>query len=1044
VSNFFIDRPIFSWVLAIIMMMAGGFALLLMPVEQYPNIAPPTVSISASLPGASAEVLENSVTQVIEQSLTGIDALRYFTSSSDASGNVSITLTFEPKTNPDIAQVQVQNKLQAAIPLLPQEVQQQGVRVNKANNNFLLVVALYSEDDRLNQADLGDILLSDIKDNIARIDGVGNIITFGNPRAMRIWLNPSKVFGYKFSVSEIIAAIRAQNADVAAGQLGGLPSIKGQQLNATITAQSRLRTVEDFEKIVLRVGKDGAAVLLKDVAQIELGSQSYGSVARYKRHPASGMAVVLASGANALKTAKDVKAKVSELTQKLPDGVKVIYPYDSTPFIKLSIKGVVETLLEAIFLVFLVMLLFLQNFRATLIPTIAVPVVLLGTFAILAALGFTINTLTMFAVVLAIGLLVDDAIVVVENVERIIHEEGLSPIEATKKSMSQITGALVGIALVLSAVFVPMAFFGGSAGAIYRQFSVTIVSSMVLSVLVAMILSPSLCATILKPAHRGQSLSNNKFLILFNEKLNWLRNFYTDNASQAIRRMVRFGMIYIVMLGGLVFLFMRLPTSFLPTEDQGMMYLMLNTPSGSTMERTTESLVKVEDYFLEKEKDNVEHLFTVAGFSFAGSAQNAGFGFIGLKDWDQRKDPSQSVEAISQRAMGSLSKIKDAFVFTFFPPPIRELGNASGFDMHLLDRGGLGHKKLMAARNQLLGAASKNPLLMGVRPNGLSDVAQYRVNIDYKKAVVLGLDIAEVNRTLQAGWGSLYINDFLDRGRIKRVFLQGDAPNRMSMDDLGKWYVKNKDNNMVSLDSFISSRWSYGSPKLERFNGIPSLNIQGSAAPKISSGIAMQEIEKIVKELPEGLDQAWAGISYEEKKSGSQTLALYTISLIVVFLSLAALYESWSIPFSVILVVPFGIIGALLSSYIFKMNNDVYFQVGLLTTIGLSAKNAILIVEFARSLYDKGHDLVEATLMATKQRFRPIIMTSMAFMLGITPLAIATGAGSASQRAIGVGVMGGMFFATFVATLFVPMFFVLVQRIAKKIKRSEYSVAPLE
>ncbi len=1014
--------------------MAGALSLFTMPIEQYPNIAPPTVSISTSLPGASAQTLENSVTQVIEQNLTGLDALRYFSASSDSDGNVSITLTFEPGTNPDIAQVQVQNRLQAAMPLLPQEIQQQGVRVRKSNNNFLLVIGIYSQDHSVSEGELGDILLSDIKDTISRINGVGDVTTFGNPRSMRIWLNPHKLFGYKLTTNDVIAAIRAQNNDVAAGQLGGLPAVKGQQLNATITAQSRLKTVEEFKKIILRANKNGAQVRLEDVAQVELGFQSYSTQARYKRHPAAGMAVILASGANALKTADLVKAKMAELSKNLPNGVNVIYPYDSTPFIKLSIKGVVETLIEAIFLVFLVMLLFLQNFRATLIPTIAVPVVLLGTFAILAAFGFTINTLTMFAMVLAIGLLVDDAIVVVENVERIMREEKLSPKEATKKSMQQITGALVGIAMVLSAVFVPMAFFGGSAGAIYRQFSITIVSSMILSVLVALILSPSLCATILKPHQEGHALAQNKFLNFFNQWLEKIRNFYSDNSHKIITRFSRFILIYLILIGGLLFLFKRLPTSFLPTEDQGMMYLIVNTPSGATLERTTESLIQIEDYFLNKEKDNIEHLFTVAGFSTAGRAQNAGFGFVGLKDWSERKNPNQTVMAISGRAMGAFSAFKDAAAFTFFPPPIRELGNASGFDLQLLDRAGLGHNALMSARNQLLKMASQNPLLIGVRPNGLNDVSQYKIDIDYKKSAASAVSISDINQTLQTAWGSTYVNDFIDKGRIKKVYLQGEASHRMSPDDLKKWHVRNSEGKMVSLGSLTSSFWNFGSPKLERFNGISSVNIQGSAVTGVSSGSAMNEMEKMIKTLPEGIDFAWSGISYEEKFSGSQTLTLYIISLIVVFLSLAALYESWSIPFAVILVVPFGILGAIIASFIWKMSNDVYFQVGLLTTIGLSAKNAILIVEFARHLYEKGHDIVEANLIAIKQRFRPIIMTSMAFMLGITPLATATGAGSASQKAIGIGVMGGMFFATFIAILYVPMFYVLIQKISKREK----------
>lgn len=1030
-SEFFINRPVFAWVLAIIVMMAGALAILNMPVEQYPNIAPPSVSVSTALPGASAETLENSVTQVIEQSLTGIDNLRYFTSSSDSDGNVSITLTFEPKTDVDIAQVQVQNKLQAAMPLLPQEVQQQGVRINKANNNFLLVIGLYSSDDSLSEAELGDILLSNVKDVVSRVNGVGNVLTFGNPRAMRIWLNPDRLFSYKLSTSEVIAAIRAQNSDVSAGQLGGLPASEGQELNATITAQSRLKTAEEFQNIIIRADKDGSQALLKDIAKVELGQLSYNTVARYKGHPASGMAVILASGANALDTAREVKKTMAELTKDLPKGVELIYPLDSTPFIKLSIKGVVETLIEAVFLVFLVMLVFLQNFRATLIPTIAVPVVLLGTFAILSSFGFSINTLTMFATVLAIGLLVDDAIVVVENVERIMHEEKLSPKEATIKSMKQITGALVGIALVLSAVFVPMAFFGGSAGEIYRQFSLTIVSAMILSVFVALILSPSLCASILKQEEKEGKLAH-----FFNSSLDRLRNFYTNTSAFFSRNILKIILIYVLICGGVYYLFKKLPTSFLPTEDQGMMYLLVSTPSGASIERTQESLQKVEQYFLERESKNIEHLFTVAGFSFAGRAQNAGFGFIGLKDWDQRKSEQDHVAAISGRAMGALSTIKDAFVFTIFPPPIRELGNASGFDLQLVDQAGLGHNALMNARNSILYAASQNPMLVGVRPNGLNDVAQYKIDIDYAKASALGLNVADINQTLQTGWGSAYVNDFLDRGRIKKAYLQGEASSRMNPSDIDKWFVKNKTGEMVSFGSFTTSYWSYGSPKLERFNGSSSINIQGGAIPGVSSGDAMIEMEKIMsKALPKGIGFSWFGLSFEERLSGSQTLVLYIISLIVVFLSLAALYESWSVPFAVILVVPFGIFGALLFSLVFHMSNDVYFQVGLLTTIGLSAKNAILIVEFARRLYEGGTELIEATITATKQRFRPIIMTSMAFMLGITPLATASGAGSASQQAIGIGVMGGMVFATFVATLFVPMFYVLVQKVRKTVSR---------
>ena len=1023
--QFFINRPIFAWVIAIIVMLAGIMALVNIPVEQYPNIAPPSVSIQTQLPGASAETLENSVTQVIEQSLTGIDNMRYFSSSSDSDGNVNITITFEPNTNPDVAQMQVQNKLQAALHLLPQSVQQQGVVANKANNNFLLVIGLYSESGNTPDSDLGDILLTNVKDQISRVNGVGNVNVFGNPHSMRIWLNPNKLFAYNLTVPDVINAIRAQNIDVSAGQLGGLPAVHGQELNATIIAQSRLKTVKEFQNIVLSADQNGSYIRLQDVANIEIGSLNYSNVVRYKGKPAAGMAVVLASGANAIETSAAVKAKVEELQKTLPSDIKAVYPYDSTPFVKRSIVGVVKTLFEAIILVFIVMYLFLQNFRATLIPVIAIPVVLLGTFAVLYAFGFTINTLTMFAMVLSIGLLVDDAIVVVENVERIMHNEGLSPKEATKKSMKEITGALIGIALVLSAVFVPMAFFGGSAGAIYRQFSITIVSSMILSIFVAMILSPSLCATILKP----NKTSNNKFIIWFNGIVSKGTLFYFNSSNVIIKKSIRFIMIYIIIVGGIIVLFQRIPTSFLPTEDQGSMYLMVNGPSGSTLEQTLQTLVTVEDYFLNNEKENVEHLFTVAGFSFAGRAQNAGFGFIGLKDWEERKREDQSVMAISTRAMGVLSTIKDAFVFTFFPPPIRELGNASGFDLQLLDRTGIGHEALMNARNQLLGMASKNSKLVGVRPNGLNDVSQFKVDINYRKAFSFGLSIANITQTMQTTIGSSYVNDFIDNGRIKKVFLQGMAEYRMLPSDIGKWYVRNDKNEMVPLQSLISSQWIYGSPKLERFNGFSSVNIQGSAAKGVSSGDAMHEVEKLIKELPVGVDYAWSGLSYEEKSSQSQTILLYGISLLVVFLSLAALYESWSVPFAVILIVPFGIFGAVLACIAFGMSNDIYFQVSLLTTIGLSAKNAILIVEFAKSVSDKGQSVVDASLEAVKLRFRPIIMTSMAFVLGIVPLAFATGAGSTSQKAIGISVIGGMLFATFIATVFVPMFYVMVRKI---------------
>jgi multidrug efflux pump len=1030
--KFFIDRPVFAWVIAIIIMLAGILAITRLPVEQYPNIASPSVSINARYPGASAEVLENSVTQVIEQKLSGIDYIRYFTASSDSSGNTSITVTFEPEADADIAQVQVQNKVQAALPLLPQEVQTQGVTVTKANGSFLLVAGFYAEDGSISQQELGDMLSSKMQDAISRINGVGSVRVFGEPHSMRIWLNPDKLYSYNMTVMDVQSAIRAQNLDVSAGQLGGLPAIEGQQINATITAQSRLQTVDDFNRIILRVNTDGSQVRLADVARVELGSQDYERIVRYKRKPAAGIAVTLATGANALDTAEAVKKRIAELSEFLPKNVKIIYPYDTIPFVKLSIEGVVHTLIEAVILVFLVMYLFLQNFRATLIPAIAVPVVLLGTFAILYAFGFSINVLTMFAMVLAIGLLVDDAIVVVENVERIMAEEGLPPKEATRKSMDQITSALVGIALVLSAVFIPMAFFSGSAGAIYRQFSVTIVSAMGLSVMVAMILSPSLCATILKPVKQGHSEERTGFFGWFNRNFNQNRDRFVKHANGMERNMARSLVIYGVLIIGLMVIFMRLPSSFLPDEDQGSMYMMISAPAGATAERTMESVKKVEDYFLNNESDTIEHLFTVTGFSFAGSAQNVAFGFVGLKDWSERTKPHQTVFALAGRAMGAFSQIKDAMAFAFYPPAIRELGNASGFDFQLIDRGGLGHNALMQARNQMLGLAGQNPKLTGVRPNGLSDVPQYNIDIDNEKASALGLNVADINQTLQTAWGSSYINDFLDEGRIKKVFMQADAPYRMMPEDVDRWYVRNNKGEMVAFSSFSSAKWSYGSPKLERFNGNGSVNIQGSAAPGVSTGEAMDEMEAMMSQLPEGLGFEWAGLSYEEKLSGAQAPALYALSALIIFLCLAALYESWSIPFSVMLVVPLGIIGTALASTLFGLRNDIYFQVGLLTTMGLTAKNAILIVEFAKDLYEKGYDIKEATLKATRLRFRPIIMTSMAFILGVTPLALATGAGSASQNAIGIAVVGGMIAATFIATFFVPMFYIAVQGLSKK------------
>ena len=1027
ISTYFIKRPVLSIVIAILISLAGIASLTNIPLEQYPSIAPPSVSIRTNLPGANAQNLESSTTQIIEQGLTGIDNLKYFSSSSDSDGNVSITATFESGTDPNIAQMQVQNKLQTTLPLLPPDVQKQGLFVNKSNNNFLLTVALVSNDDKTSFFQLSDIISSQIRDQIARINGVGDVTVFGPSAAMRIWLDPFKLVKYNLSISEVQNAISDQNVDITGGQIGGSPSLKNQQINAVITSTSRLKTAKEFENIIMKTNTNFAPVLLKDIATVEIGEQSYNIEARYNRHPASGMAVILASGANAIKTADAVKKKISELTKNLPKGVEVFYPYDSTPFIKISIKNVVHTLFEAILLVFCVMFLFLQNWRATLIPTIAVPVVLLGTVSVLFAMGFTINTLTMFATVLAIGLLVDDAIVVVENVERIMEEENLSPFEATKKTMSQISGALFGIAVVLSAVFIPMAFFPGSSGGIYRQFSVTIVSSMFFSVIVAIILTPTLCIILLKKEHK-----KNKFFMKFNEYIEKIKTLYLKGSSNIVSFSLKYLAIYGVLSCFAIFLLTKLPKSFLPNEDQGTLYVMLQAQEMSTMERTLNAMKEVENYFLETEKNNIEGMFSVIGYSSQGRAQNAALGFIRLKDWQKRNGKKNTVQSISERATVFLQTLKNAKGFTYFPPPIRELGNASGFDAQIIDLDGVGRKNLLLARNLLLKEATANPLLTGVRPNGLSDLAQLKVDINYNKAIALGLSPQEVALTLQTAFGSNYIGNFLDRGRIKRVFLQGEAKSRMTPADLMKWYIKNEKGSMVSLSSITSTKWQYGPQKLERFNGLSSVSLQGSGREGVSSGDAIKIIEDLSKKLPKGTAIAWSGLSLEEKETGSKTLFLYTVSMLVVFLSLAALYESWSVPLSVILTIPFGVLGSVVFSFIFKMNNDIYFQIGLLTTIGLCAKNAILIVEFLKEMHDSGTDIKQAAIDALKLRFRPIMMTSLAFLLGILPLAFATGAGSTSQKAIGINIIGGVLCATFIAILFVPLFYILVKKYDKK------------
>ncbi|MHB5686925.1 efflux RND transporter permease subunit [Klebsiella pneumoniae] len=1028
-SKFFIHRPVFAWVLAIIMMIAGGLAILQLPIAQYPTIAPPAVAISATYPGADAQTVQDTVTQVIEQNMNGIDNLMYMSSTSDSAGSVTITLTFKSGTDPDIAQVQVQNKLQLATPLLPQEVQQQGISVEKSSSSFLLVAGFISDNPTTTQDDISDYVASNVKDPISRLNGVGDVQLFGAQYAMRVWLDGNLLNKYNLTPVDVINALQVQNDQIAAGQLGGTPALKGQQLNASIIAQTRLKDPQEFGKVTLRVNADGSVVHLKDVARIELGGENYNVVARINGKPASGLGIKLATGANALDTATAIKAKLAELQPYFPQGMKVVYPYDTTPFVKISIHEVVKTLFEAIILVFLVMYLFLQNMRATLIPTIAVPVVLLGTFAVLSMFGYSINTLTMFGMVLAIGLLVDDAIVVVENVERVMVEEKLSPKEATEKSMSQIQGALVGIAMVLSAVFVPMAFFGGSTGAIYRQFSITIVSAMALSVLVALVLTPALCATLLKPAS-AEHHEKKGFFGWFNARFDQSVNHYTNSVSGILRGTGRYLVIYLLIVVGMAVLFMRLPTSFLPDEDQGVFLTMIQLPSGATQERTQKVLDTVTDYYLHNEKANVESVFTVNGFSFSGQGQNSGMAFVSLKPWEARSGDENSVESIIKRATVAFSQIKDAMVFPFNMPAIIELGTATGFDFELIDQGGLGHTALTQARNQLLGMVKQHPdQLVRVRPNGLEDTPQFKLDVDQEKAQALGVSLSDINETISAALGGYYVNDFIDRGRVKKVYVQADAHFRMLPSDINNMYVRSANGEMVPFSAFVTSRWIYSSPRLERYNGLPSMEILGEASPGKSTGEAMALMETLASKLPSGIGYDWTGMSYQERLSGNQAPALYAISLIVVFLCLAALYESWSIPFSVMLVVPLGVIGALLAATLRGLNNDVYFQVGLLTTIGLSAKNAILIVEFAKDLMEKeGKGIIEATLEASRMRLRPILMTSLAFILGVMPLVISHGAGSGAQNAVGTGVMGGMLTATLLAIFFVPVFFVVVRR----------------
>ena len=1038
-ARFFIDRPIFAWVIAIVIMLAGAMSITQLPLEQYPDIAPPTVKIAATYTGASAKTVEDSVTQVIEQQMTGIDKLTYMSASSSSAGSASINLTFEAGTDPDVAQMQVQNKLQQVESRLPASVQSEGLTVTKGGSDFLMIAALASDNPSVTGTQIGDYISSTLLDSISRIDGVGEVKTLGSGYAMRIWLDPALLQKYALMPSDVTTALEAQNTEVSAGQLGALPAVASQQLNATISARSKLQTAEEFRNVVVKSTSTGAVVLLGDVATVELGSDSYDVNSALNGKPAAAMGVQLATGANALQVGEAVKAKLAELEPYYPSEMQLknVIAYDTTPFVSLSIEEVVKSLGEAIVLVVLIMFLFLQNFRATLIPAITVPVVLLGTFGVLAVFGYSINTLTMFAMVLAIGLLVDDAIVVVENVERVMSEKGLSPLEATRQSMDEITSALIGIALVLSAVFIPMAFFSGSTGIIYRQFSVTIVSAMVLSVLVAMTLTPALCATLLKPVDGKGHGPQSGFFGWFNRSFERSAAAYEKLVGGILRRGGRSLVIYALVVAAMAVGYAKLPTSFLPDEDQGILMAQVQLPVGATDDRTQAVLKQFESYMLEQPE--VEAMISISGLGMGGNSQNSARAFIRLKDWSERSGAGQDSASIAQRATLALSSIGDANVFVMQPPAVRGLGQSSGFDLQLKDLAGLGHEALVAAREQFIQLASQDPRLQGVRSNGLDDTPQLKVSIDDRKAGALSLTTSDINATLSTALGGTYVNDFLNQGRVKKVYVQGEASARMQAADLDHWFVRNSNDEMVPFSSFASSSWSYGSPLLERYNGSSSLEVVGDPAPGVSSGVAMDAVESIIKQLPEGISYEWTGQSYQLRLSGSQAPLLYGISVLFVFLCLAALYESWSVPFSVMLVVPLGVVGAVLATRFSGLSNDVYFQVGLLTTVGLAAKNAILIVEFAKHLQEQGNSLVDATLIAVRQRLRPILMTSLAFMFGVLPLAISSGAGSAGRQAIGTGVLGGMFSATVLGIFFVPLFFVMIRRRFSRVPQAQAS-----
>jgi len=1034
ISRFFLDRPVFAWVIAIVMMAGGGLAINFLPVSRYPDLAPPTIAVSAFYPGASAETVENTVTQIIEQKMTGLGKMIYMSASSDSSGTCRIELTFAPGTDPDLAWSKVQNKLQLAMASLPDVVQRQGVQVMKSTHNYMMAVGIISEDGSMDGTDLRDYIKSNVEKILSRVPGVGEVEVLGGEYAMRVWLDPDRLTSYHLTVEDVVMALRAYNVEVSAGQFGGAPAVKGQRLNASIIVQHYLKTPEEFDAIPIRTNPDGSIVRIKDVGRTELGTERYDVVARYNGKPSGMLLIRKEPGANALKTADRIKKKLQDMSRYFPPGMKVVYPYETTPFTRVAIHEVVKTLIEAIFLVFLIMYLFMGSFRATLIPTIAVPVVLLGTFAVLGLFGFSINMLTMFAMVLAIGLLVDDAIVVVENVERIMVEEGLPAREATAKSMDQITSALIGIGLVLSAVFGPMAFFPGSTGVIYRQFSVTIAASMLLSVAVALILTPVLCATLLKPVPAGGREADNAVFFLrpffrwFNHVFFSSRRLYVRLVGRVLARKLRYVFIFLLIVAAMGFLFQRMPTAYLPDEDQGVLMLQVTLPSGSTIEQTQDILKQAQEYFLTHEKDAVESFAYVSGISLSGLGQNVGMGFVKLKDWDLRDTADLRVWAIQKRAMRAFSQIKGAMIFAFPPPAIAELGNTTGFDFELLDSGGLGHEKLIAARNQLLGMAAKDPRLVRVRPNGMEDVPEYHINVDWEKAGALGVPITSIHNTIAASFGGAYVNDFVRAGRVKKVYLQADAPYRMLPKDLEKLYVRNTAGKMVPFSSFASGHWAYGAAKLERYNGFPSINIWGEPAPGMSSGEAMRAMEELSSRLPKGIAFDWTGLSYQERMATSQAPLIYAFSIFVIFLVLAALYESWPIPIAILMCLPLGVIGGVIATSMRGMPNDVYFQIGILTVLGLTTKNAILIVQFARARVDEGADLIEATLEAAKLRLRPIIMTSLAFGFGVLPLAIATGAGSGAQKAIGTGVLGGMVTSTFLVTLFAPLFYVMIYK----------------